>query len=60
MAWVAERVAAYKRVRQVEFTDRIPRSPAGKILRRLLVEQDTAASGSTGTPDATSNTRSLR
>jgi acyl-CoA synthetase (AMP-forming)/AMP-acid ligase II len=36
MRWVAERVASYKRVRQVEFTDRIPRSPAGKILRRLL------------------------
>ncbi|MGN6174939.1 MAG: AMP-binding enzyme, partial [Streptosporangiaceae bacterium] len=40
MAWVAERVASYKRVRQVEFTDSIPRSPAGKILRRLLVERD--------------------
>jgi acyl-coenzyme A synthetase/AMP-(fatty) acid ligase len=44
MAWVAERVASYTRVRQVEFTDSIPRSPAGKILRRLLVERD----GSTG------------
>jgi acyl-CoA synthetase (AMP-forming)/AMP-acid ligase II len=40
MAWVGERVAGYKRVRQIEFTDHIPRSPAGKILRRLLVEQD--------------------
>jgi acyl-CoA synthetase (AMP-forming)/AMP-acid ligase II len=40
MAWVGERVAGYKRVRQIEFTDRIPRSPAGKILRRLLAEQD--------------------
>ena len=38
MAWVGERVAGYKRVRQIEFTDRIPRSPAGKILRRLLAE----------------------
>jgi len=36
MAWVAGRVAGYKRVRQVEFTDRIPKSPSGKILRRLL------------------------
>ena len=34
--WMAERVASYKRVRQVEFTDRIPKSPSGKILRRLL------------------------
>jgi acyl-coenzyme A synthetase/AMP-(fatty) acid ligase len=40
MAWVGERVAGYKRVRRIEFTDRIPRSPAGKILRRLLAEQD--------------------
>ncbi len=40
MAWVAERVAPYKRVRQVEFIDTIPRSPAGKTLRRLLVDQE--------------------
>ena len=39
MAWVAGRVASYKRIREVEFTDRIPKSPSGKILRRLLVEQ---------------------
>jgi acyl-CoA synthetase (AMP-forming)/AMP-acid ligase II len=45
MAWVAERVASYKRVRQIEFTDSIPKSPSGKILRRLLVEQE--ATGST-------------
>jgi acyl-coenzyme A synthetase/AMP-(fatty) acid ligase len=38
MAWVGARVAGYKRVRQIEFTDRIPRSPAGKILRRLLAD----------------------
>jgi len=43
MAWVAGRVASYKRVRQVEFTDSIPRSPAGKILRRLLTERDASA-----------------
>jgi acyl-CoA synthetase (AMP-forming)/AMP-acid ligase II len=42
MTWVADRVAPYKRVRLVEFTDRIPRSPIGKILRRLLVEQASA------------------
>jgi acyl-CoA synthetase (AMP-forming)/AMP-acid ligase II len=36
MAWVGERVAPYKRVRAVEFVDEIPKSPAGKILRRLL------------------------
>jgi acyl-CoA synthetase (AMP-forming)/AMP-acid ligase II len=38
MAWVAERVAPYKRIRVVHFTEAIPRSPAGKTLRRKLVE----------------------
>ena len=47
MAWVADRVASYKRVRQVEFTDSIPRSPAGKILRWLLVERDVGAGSQT-------------
>jgi len=38
MAWVAERVAPHKRVRLVEFVSQIPKSPSGKILRRLLVD----------------------
>ena len=42
MAFVAERVAAYKKLRSVVFTDAIPKSASGKILRRLLVEQDRA------------------
>jgi FlaA1/EpsC-like NDP-sugar epimerase len=40
MAWVAERVAPYKRVRRVEFTGSIPKSTMGKILRRELVERE--------------------
>ena len=36
MAWVAERVAPYKRIRAVELVGEIPRSASGKILRRLL------------------------
>jgi len=36
MAWVAERVAPYKRIRVVEFVDEIPKSASGKIMRRLL------------------------
>jgi acyl-coenzyme A synthetase/AMP-(fatty) acid ligase len=36
MGWVAARVAPYKKIRQVEFVEEIPRSPSGKILRRLL------------------------
>jgi len=36
LAYVAERVAAHKRVHDVEFVDAIPTSPAGKTLRRML------------------------
>jgi acyl-CoA synthetase (AMP-forming)/AMP-acid ligase II len=36
MAWVAGRVAPYKKVRSIEFVPEIPKSPSGKILRRLL------------------------
>ncbi|MEV5874221.1 4-coumarate--CoA ligase family protein [Streptomyces sp. NPDC052101] len=35
---VAERVAPYKRVRQVTFIDTVPRAASGKILRRELRE----------------------
>ncbi|WP_406409939.1 AMP-binding protein [Streptomyces halstedii] len=35
-AYVAERVAPYKKVRQVEFIDSVPRGASGKILRRAL------------------------
>jgi acyl-CoA synthetase (AMP-forming)/AMP-acid ligase II len=44
MAWVAERVAPYKRIREVEIVDEIPKSASGKILRRLLREEHAAAS----------------
>ncbi|MEP6635380.1 MAG: 4-coumarate--CoA ligase family protein [Acidobacteriota bacterium] len=40
MAFVAERVAPYKKLRFVEFTDKIPKSPSGKILRRVLVQSE--------------------
>ena len=39
MAYVAERVAPYKRIREVEFVDEIPKSASGKILRRVLRER---------------------
>ena len=44
LAYVAERVAPYKRVRAVRLTDSVPRSPSGKLLRRLLVEAERAGS----------------
>jgi acyl-coenzyme A synthetase/AMP-(fatty) acid ligase len=43
MAYVAERVAPYKRLRYVEVIDQIPKSPSGKILRRLLARRNVAA-----------------
>ncbi|MEU8824229.1 AMP-binding protein [Streptomyces sp. NPDC048636] len=36
ISYVAEQVAPYKKVRSVEFTDAVPRSATGKILRREL------------------------
>lgn len=36
MAWVADRVAPHKKIRQVEFVDAIPKSTSGKILRKDL------------------------
>jgi acyl-CoA synthetase (AMP-forming)/AMP-acid ligase II len=42
MAWVAERVAPYKRIRAVEIVDEIPKSASGKILRRLLRDRASA------------------
>ncbi|MDZ4699869.1 MAG: AMP-binding protein [Rhodothermales bacterium] len=42
MAYVAERVAPYKRIRRVTFIDQIPKVPSGKILRRVLIERERA------------------
>ena len=39
-AFVAERVAPYKRLRALEVVDEIPKSPSGKILRRVLNERE--------------------
>ncbi len=43
MGFVAARVAPYKKVRRMEFVEQIPKSPSGKILRRVLVERERAA-----------------
>ena len=40
MAFVAEHVAPYKKVRRVQFTDAIPKSSSGKILRKDLREAE--------------------
>jgi acyl-CoA synthetase (AMP-forming)/AMP-acid ligase II len=41
--WVGEQVAPQKKVRLVEEIDEIPKSPSGKILRRVLKEREPAA-----------------
>jgi len=40
MDFVAARVAPHKRIRLLEFIDKIPKSASGKILRRMLVERE--------------------
>lgn len=48
MAYVAERVAPFKKVRRVEIIDEIPKTASGKILRRVLVERERARAAQTG------------
>jgi acyl-CoA synthetase (AMP-forming)/AMP-acid ligase II len=45
-AFVAEHVAPYKKVRAVELVDEIPKSPSGKVLRRVLIDRERAAAAS--------------
>jgi acyl-CoA synthetase (AMP-forming)/AMP-acid ligase II len=40
IAFVTEQVAPHKRVRAVEIVEEIPKSPSGKILRRMLRDRD--------------------
>ncbi|MCS7191191.1 MAG: acyl--CoA ligase, partial [Fimbriimonadales bacterium] len=40
MDYVAQRVAPFKKIRRMEFVEQIPKSPSGKILRRVLVQQE--------------------
>ncbi|WP_328725579.1 4-coumarate--CoA ligase family protein [Streptomyces sp. NBC_00259] len=43
LAYVAERVAPYKKVRRVEFIGGVPRAASGKILRRELRDREDRA-----------------
>jgi acyl-CoA synthetase (AMP-forming)/AMP-acid ligase II len=42
MTFVASHVSPYKKIRLVEFVEQIPKSPSGKILRRVLVARERA------------------
>ncbi|HEY8171635.1 MAG TPA: AMP-binding protein [Dehalococcoidia bacterium] len=41
-AFVAAKVAPYKKIRYIEAVEAIPKNPSGKILRRQLIEQERA------------------
>ena len=43
MDYVAAEVAPYKKLREVEFIDEIPKSASGKILRRVLRDRESAS-----------------
>lgn len=40
LEFVAGHVAPYKKIRRIAVVDAIPKSPSGKILRRVLIEQE--------------------
>ena len=53
IAFVAERVASYKKVRMVEFVDAVPRSAAGKILRKELRAREAVTTAAVGPAEPT-------
>ena len=42
MGFVANKIATFKQIREVEFVNTIPKNASGKILRRVLIEQERA------------------
>lgn len=50
IAWSKERMAVYKVPRRVEFVDELPKSGSGKVLWRVLQEQEKQAMGDTASP----------
>jgi acyl-CoA synthetase (AMP-forming)/AMP-acid ligase II len=43
LAWCVDRLAPYKKPREIIFVDRVPKSPSGKVLRRELRDAGFAA-----------------
>ncbi|CAD6212216.1 unnamed protein product [Miscanthus lutarioriparius] len=58
MEYVAKQVSPYKKVRKVVFVESIPKSPAGKVLRRLL--KDSLAASAVAGPTGYSESNSMR
>jgi acyl-CoA synthetase (AMP-forming)/AMP-acid ligase II len=48
MAFVAARVAPHKKIRKLQFIDAIPKSASGKILRRVLIDEERARAAANG------------
>jgi long-chain acyl-CoA synthetase len=46
LAWARGRLAGYKTLHEVEFVEAIPKTASGKILRRVLKEQERRRAGS--------------
>jgi acyl-CoA synthetase (AMP-forming)/AMP-acid ligase II len=46
--WAKENMAAYKRPKFVEFRTELPKSNAGKLLRRILVQEERKKGGKSG------------
>jgi long-chain acyl-CoA synthetase len=44
VSFCAERIAPYKKIREVEFIDEIPKTPVGKVLRRILRDREIQSS----------------
>jgi len=42
MAFIEERVAPFKKLREVEFIQQVPKTASGKILRRDLIAEERA------------------
>jgi len=40
ISFCAERIAPYKRIREVEYIEEIPKTPVGKVLRRILRDRE--------------------
>jgi acyl-coenzyme A synthetase/AMP-(fatty) acid ligase len=45
LEWCRENMAAYKRPRAVEFRQELPKSASGKILKRILMEEEKKSVG---------------